>query len=175
MSRVVIKSIEDEYQRYRFLAEKALAQVPDQNLNLPGLGGGTSLVTLIKHLSGNFKSRWSDFLTTDGEKEWRDRDQEFVEENLSRIELLKLWNDGWAVLEQSISELNDGHLEQKVRIRNVELSVIEALHRSLAHASYHIGQMIYLARCVKESEWESLTIPLGGSKVYNLNPDKEKK
>ncbi len=174
MSRIVIESIEKEYQRYKKLAENALLQVPDERISAPGLGSGMSLITTIKHLSGNFKSRWSDFLTSDGEKDWRDRDSEFIEDVLEREQLMNLWNEGWEVLEKSLAILDDTHLEKEVTIRGKPLSVIEALHRSLAHVAYHVGQLIYLAKYLSGPEWESLTIPLGGSNAYNQNPDKEK-
>jgi hypothetical protein len=170
----VIESIAGEYRRYRALAEAAFAQVPDQALSESGPNGGNSLVVIAWHIAGNLESRFSDFLTSDGEKPWRNREDEFRARNVSRAELMARWNQGWAVLETTVQSLNDGDLVGAVRIRGQELAVHDALHRSLAHTSYHVGQIVYLAHAICGDAWKYLSIPPGGSRAYNANPTHER-
>jgi hypothetical protein len=170
----LVKSIEGEYLRYRALAESALAQVPDAALCAPGLAGGNSLAVICWHVGGNLASRFTDFLTSDGEKPWRDRDAEFAARTVTRDELMAQWNRGWTVLLETIAHLSDGDLSRTVTIRGQPLLVHEALHRSLAHASYHVGQIVYLAHIVCGEEWKYLSIAPGASAQYNANPQYEK-
>jgi len=125
------------------------------------------------HIAGNLKSRFTDFLTSDGEKPWRDREQEFAQRTPTQAELTAQWEAGWSALRQALSELNDEHLEQIVVIRGGELTVQAALHRSLAHTSYHVGQIVQLAKAIRAAEWNHLSIPPGGSEAYNKNPNLE--
>jgi uncharacterized protein DUF1572 len=170
----LIKSIEDEYRRYKALAEGAIAQVPEERLSVSGLGGGNSLAVIVWHVSGNLRSRFIDFLTTDGEKQWRKRDEEFETRSVSRTELLTKWNEGWDVLLATLAALRDEDLIRTITIRGQALAVHEALHRSLAHTSYHVGQIVYLAHAFVGTEWTYLSIPPGGSTAYNADPTKEK-
>jgi len=133
-----------------------------------------SISVIVFHISGNLKSRFTDFLTTDGEKEWRKRDTEFEERQLTKAELINVWDEGWNVLITVLDKLTDDDLRKKVKIRKIELSVSDALHRSLAHLSYHVGQIVFIARMIVGKEWVSLSIARGGSVDYNKNPDKEK-
>ncbi len=171
---VLIKSIEAEYRRYKTLAEGALAQVPERLLSAPGPHNGNSLATICWHVAGNLQSRFSDFLTTDGEKPWRKREEEFSARTVSREELLAKWNAGWEVLLGTLGTLEDSHLQTSVTIRRQPLAVHEALNRSLAHVSYHVGQIVYLAHAIVGPEWRYLSIPPGGSDAYNAKPDIEK-
>ena len=123
------------------------------------------------HVSGNLKSRFKDFLTTDGEKPWRNRDEEFDARSVSRAELLAKWEDGWTALFVALDELSDESLTKQVTIRGQSVSVMEALHRSLAHTSYHVGQIVYLAKEGAGAGWTSLSIPKGQSAAFNQNPD----
>lgn len=172
--RTIIQSAEAEYRRYKALAESALAQVPERMLSELGPNRGNSLAIICWHLSGNLKSRFTEFLTSDGEKPWRTRDDEFALRSASRAELLEKWSDGWAVLLSALAELNDEDLTKTVRIRGQSLAVHEALMRSLAHVSYHVGQIVYLAHAIVGAEWKYLTIPPGGSAAYNANPQFER-
>ncbi len=174
MGRVMVDAILAEYDRYRELGTKALAQVAEEKLWVQPPGKGNSLVVLVQHMSGNFRSRFTDFLTSDGEKEWRSRDDEFTERRLTRAEIDKLWNDGWSALHAAVRPLTDADLSLSVKIRGRELSVLEALLRSVAHASHHVGQIIYLGKMLRGEEWENLSIPPGGSAAYNRNPTREK-
>jgi hypothetical protein len=165
----------DEYERYKLAGEKALAQVPETAWHRTLGGADNSLATLIRHISGNLRSRFTDFLTSDGEKPWRDRDSEFTETAETRQQLEDRWAQGWAVLFETLTAMTDADLGRQVTIRGVPLTVHEALCRSLAHTASHIGQIILLARVFCEGEWQSLSIPKGQSQQYNQNPTQEKR
>ena len=137
-------------------------------------GDGNSMAVLIQHIAGNFASRFTDFLTTDGEKPWRDREAEFTARPGTRDELRKRWETGWETLEAALRSLSDDDLGRSVTIRGQPLSVREALHRSLAHASYHVGQMVMLGRSLRGDQWRFLSIPPGMSAEYNRAPSLEK-
>lgn len=170
----LIKSISDEYRRYKTTAEGALAQVAEPLLSESGPGNGNSLAVICWHLAGNLQSRFSDFLSTDGEKPWRDREEEFSARSVTRAELMAKWELGWSTLLSTIDALTDDDLYKTVTIRQQPLSVHEALHRSLAHASYHVGQIVYVAHYFCGPEWKYLTIPPGQSAAYNAAPTFEK-
>ncbi len=171
------KPLLTEFERYRLIGEKALAQVSEEDLNrLPGpIGGHNSIAMIVRHLGGNLLSRFTDFLTTDGEKPWRDRDAEFEERRYTQQEVLEWWNKGWQVLQAELAKLTDADLNRTVTIRGISLTVGEALTRSVAHVAYHVGQIVLLARIASGEQWQWISIPRGQSKDYNLNPTKEKK
>jgi hypothetical protein len=168
-----VESIRGEYQRYKALAEAAIEQLTDQELSAPGPGNGNSIVVICWHVSGNLRSRFADFLASDGEKPWRHREEEFEARTVSRQELLDKWRDGWTVLLDTLASLDDSHLDRIVTIRQQPLSVNEALHRSLAHTSYHVGQIVYLAKAIRGASWKYLSIPPGASDAYNAAPRSE--
>ena len=170
---MIIPSIKYEYLRFKKLGEGAIKQTPEDGLNKVFGDDNNSISVIVAHISGNLSSRFTDFLITDGEKPWRKRDAEFEERNLTKSELLQLWDDGWVVLFTSLDELAETDLSKRITIREKELTVANALHRSLAHISYHVGQIVYIARMIVGKEWKSLSIPRGGSITYNQNPDKE--
>jgi hypothetical protein len=170
----MLQDIVDEYRRYRVLGEGALAQASDVALNQMPSADGNSIAMIVRHLSGNFASRFTDFLTEDGEKPWRDRDGEFEIREYSRAEVDSMWAKGWQVVESALAGLEDGHLSRTVKIRGQPLSVHAALARSLSHAAYHVGQIVLLARVGTGEGWKSLTIPRGQSAQYNQNPTREK-
>jgi hypothetical protein len=174
MRRQIVGSIEGEYRRYKLLADGALEQLTDEQLSLAGSSGGNSIATLVWHVSGNLASRFTDFLTSDGEKPWRDREGEFRVRPVDRMELRQQWDRGWAILFRSLADLDDGRLHAGVTVRGVALSVHEALHRSLAHTSYHVGQIVFLAKALRGESWRHLSIPPGESEKYNKNPVAEK-
>lgn len=169
----VLDSIRAEYQRYQVLAERALDQVPEALLSAPGLGGGNSLTTIAWHIAGNLCSRFTDFLSDDGEKPWRNREDEFAARVVSRAELRQHWIAGWTALFDAIGLLTDTDLHRTVTIRGQPLTVHDALHRSLAHVSYHVGQIVYLAHAHQGAAWTYLSIPPGGSAAYNASPTHE--
>jgi hypothetical protein len=165
--RAFVGSIEAEYRRYKALAEAAMAQLQEQQLGEAGPGGGSSIAIIVRHMSGNLASRFTDFLVADGEKPWRRRDEEFVPRSPTRQELLDDWESAWAILFDTLSKLTDDHLQQTVRIRGEAMAVHDALHRSLAHAGYHVGQIVYLAKAMRGAQWKYLSVPPGESDTYS--------
>lgn len=163
------------FESHRRLAERAVAQVADEKLSIPLDEHTNSISVTMKHVAGNLISRWTDFLTTDGEKPWRDRDSEFVDTFGTRAELMAFWEKGWDVLEATLKSLKPEDLVKTVTIRGEELSVPVAIQRSLGHTCYHVGQIVTVARIHAGHRWSTLTIPRGGSASYNQsNWGKEK-
>jgi hypothetical protein len=169
----VIASIDAEYKRYKALAEAAIAQVGDEELTRTGPGESNSIEMLVRHITGNLRSRFTEFRTSDGEKPWRNRDEEFEPAALGRDQLVKDWDEAWAVLFEAMAALSDADLAQTVTVRGQPLRIDEALHRSLAHAAYHVGQIVYLAKAMRASAWQNLSIPRGASRAYNQSPTNE--
>jgi uncharacterized damage-inducible protein DinB len=163
-----------EYKRYRLLAERAMVQMPDDAFNVVHGPDCNSVAMIVAHMNGNLRARFTDFLTTDGEKPWRDRDGEFADRTCTRAEVEALWTAGWAVLEKEITALTDADLSRVVTIRQQPLTVHAALCRSIAHVAYHVGQIVLLARISAVQPWESLSIPKGGTAEYNKRPSREK-
>jgi uncharacterized damage-inducible protein DinB len=172
--REYIDSIEAEYQRYKALAEAAIAQTPEDDLSIQAPGGGNSIAAIVWHVAGNLESRFTDFRTADGEKPWRNRDQEFEPRRITRPELVEKWDRGWRALLAALAALTDADLRSSVTIRQQSLRIDEALHRSLAHTTYHVGQIVFLAKQFRGEQWNCLSIPLGGSQAYNQSPRHEK-
>ena len=152
---------------YKMLGEKAMDQLESEQLFICINENSNSIATIVKHLSGNMFSRWTDFLTTDGEKIWRNRDAEFEESNLNKEQLLKIWHNGWNCLLEALNAISNHQLNDIVYIRNEDHTIIAAINRQLAHYPYHIGQIIFIAKMLKKTEWESLSIPKNKSKNYN--------
>lgn len=174
LTTTIIGSIRSEFLRYRALAEGAIAQLSDDDLTSARSGDDNSIAVICQHLSGNFRSRFTDFLTTDGEKPWRRRDAEFEPQHATRQTLLDSWASAWQLVLTTLDGLSDANLSDVVTIRQQPLTVLEALHRSLAHASYHIGQIVYVAKEARGSEWTSLSIPRGQSAAYNAAPARDR-
>jgi hypothetical protein len=172
--RHIIGSIEAEYRRYKALAEGALTQLDDEQLGHAGPADGNSAEIIAFHIAGNLLSRFTEFTTEDGEKPWRDREGEFRPRRASRAELLAEWERGWSALFSALEALGDKDLMRTVTIRQTPLSVHDALHRSLAHAAYHVGQIVYLAKALRADGWRWLSIPPGGSAAYNQDPSRER-
>ena len=171
----MIKDFSDEFERYKILGNKALSQISDDMLNRIIGADNNSAAIIVRHISGNLVSRFTDFLDSDGEKDWRDRDSEFENQDYTRQEVEQLWARGWGVLESQMAKLNDSDLQKQVRIRGQALTVNQALARSVAHIAYHVGQIVLLARILADGNWQWLSIPKGESKKYNLAPNMEKK
>jgi len=163
----VVSSLRDEYTHYKALAEAAIAQVGDEELSYAGEDGGNSIEMLVRHIAGNLTSRFTDFRTSDGEKPWRRRDDEFESTAMTRHELLQTWEAGWDVLFAEVDRLTDADLAQTVTIRRQPLRIDEALHRSLAHTAYHVGQVVFMAKAMRGGAWRTLSIPRGKSEEYN--------
>jgi hypothetical protein len=170
----IIEDFRGEYQRYRSLGERALAQIPDDALDTVVAPDGNSAAMLVRHVGGNLVSRFTDFLTTDGEKPDRDRDAEFEDRTYTRAEVDAWWRRGWDALEGQLAALDDARLGDRVTIRGQPLTVHAALCRSLSHVAYHVGQLVLLARIQATSTWQWLSIPKGQSQAYNRAPTMEK-
>lgn len=162
-----LKSIKSRFETYKVLGEKSIAQVEDEKLFWQFNQERNSIATIVKHLWGNMLSRWTDFMTTDGEKEWRQRDAEFENDIKSREELLAKWNEGWKCLYAAIDSLKEEDLHKEIFIRNEAHTVMDALNRQLAHYSYHVGQIVFLGKMIANESWISLSIAKGKSNDFN--------
>lgn len=171
----MLKDFVNEYSRYREVGAKAFRQVSDDGLNLVLSDDNNSIAVIVRHISGNLISRFTDFLTSDGEKPWRDRDSEFEDKRYDRSAVERMWADGWDLLESELSKLSDADLQKQVLIRGQVWTVHDALCRSLAHVSYHVGQIVLLSRIATRNNWQWISIPKGKSKEYNQDPNKERK
>jgi len=160
---------------YKKLGENAIAQCPDSGLLAPIDAQANSIATIVKHMAGNMRSRWTDFLTSDGEKPSRDRDAEFAEPPKNRTEILDLWDGGWKCLFTAFATLNDADLTKTVSIRGEEHSVMQAINRQIAHYSYHVGQIVFLAKHFAGTNWKSLTVPKNKSQEFNADVASGKK
>jgi hypothetical protein len=163
------------FEYYKSLGEKALVQISDEALFHMPDEKSNSISVIIKHLHGNMLSRWTDFLTTDGEKDWRNRDEEFEEEPTTRAEVMQQWDLGWACLFEALAGLTADDLSKTVYIRNMGQTVEDAIIRQLAHYAYHVGQIVYLARLFNDGTWMSLSIPKGGSEGFNKDRFQQEK
>lgn len=160
----------NEFRRYRMIGERALDQLPDAALDHVPAPDGNSAAMIVRHMSGNMVSRFTDFLTTDGEKPWRDRESEFAARSYSRAEVDELWAKGWHLLERTLGSLTDADLVRPVTIRGQPMSAHAALCRGLSHAAYHIGQLVLLAREGAGAGWQWISIPKGASTAYDPEP-----
>ncbi len=163
----MIHAIRAEYLRYRALAEAALAQLDDPELTVAGDHDENSVAVIVQHIAGNLRSRFTDFLTSDGEKPWRQREEEFRRRPVTRAALMQAWDEGWRTLLDTLGTLDVEQLSATVTIRQQPLTIGEALLRSLAHLSYHVGQIVFLARAIRGGSWQFLSIPPGQSERYN--------
>lgn len=167
MSRVFVESLVTEFRRYKAHGEAVIAQVDDAGLHVQLNPRQASIAVNIQHLHGNMVSRFSDFLTSDGEKPTRDRDGEFVDRNLSRPQLMALWEEGWGRVFAALAALTDADLERSVTIRTERQPAALAIIRQVAHYAWHVGQMALIGKHVVGENWKYLTIPPGGSAEYN--------
>jgi hypothetical protein len=166
-SKIVIDGALAAFRSNKELADKAVAQLPDDKLHVSLEANTNCIAVIMKHVAGNLLSRWTDFLTTDGEKPTRNRDDEFVDTFTGREKLLAYWNSGWQRLFDSLSELSGDDLRKTVTIRGEPHSVPLAIHRSLAHCGYHVGQIVLIARILAGDQWNTITIPRGASDSFN--------
>jgi hypothetical protein len=155
------------FRYYKTLAERAMAQVTDEQLVAVLDGEMNSIAIIVKHMAGNMRSRWTDFLTSDGEKPDRNRDAEFEGPPVSRQEVLMLWEEGWQRVFGALEPLSEEDLPRKVTIRGEAHSVMQAINRQVAHYSYHCGQIVMLAKHFKQDQWQSLSVPRRQSGEFN--------
>jgi Protein of unknown function (DUF1572) len=157
----------DLFNYYKKLGDRAMAQCPDEGLFTTLDAESNSIAIIVKHMSGNMRSRWTDFLTTDGEKPDRHRDTEFEEPPKTRAELIELWERGWKYLFDALTPLNDADLVRTVTIRTEPHSAMQAINRQVAHYSYHVGQIVFLAKHAAADKWQALTVPKKKSAEFN--------
>ena len=166
LASVLLDTVRSRYREYKTLGERALTQCPDDALTRVIAPDSNSIVVIVHHLGGNLRSRWTDFLTTDGEKADRNRDEEFVEQAITRDVLMQWWEEGWTACLNSLEVLRPTDLSRIITIRGQPLSIVDALYRNLAHTSYHVGQIVLLAKAFAGETWHTLSIPRGGSDAY---------
>jgi hypothetical protein len=152
---------------YKELGEKTFDQLNDKEFHFQPSSESNSIAVMIQHIAGNMLSRFTNFLTEDGEKEWRNRDDEFEVHNYTKQQLIDLWGTGWKCFFDAVGSLNENDLVKTITIRSEELSVTDAIIRQLAHYPYHIGQIVYVGRLIKNENWKNLSIPKGASQAYN--------
>ena len=162
-----LSAVINAFEANKRLADRAVEQVPDDKLHVPLDPNTNSIAVIMKHVAGNLTSRWTDFLTTDGEKPWRNRDDEFVDTFTARDELIAYWESGWRRLFDSLAGLTAGDVGRTVTIRGEPHTVPLAIQRSLAHCGYHVGQIILIARILAGDNWTTITIPRGASTDFN--------
>jgi uncharacterized damage-inducible protein DinB len=176
LAKNYLKDAIESFRSYKNLAEKAMAQTSDEEFFRALDREANSIAVIVKHIAGNLRSRWTDFLTADGEKADRNRDAEFETTDDTREELMRFWENGWRILFDSLESLQPEDLEKIVRIRGEDFTVHKAVSRSLTHAAYHIGQITLLAKHFRSSEWQTLSIPKNKSAQFNkwLNEKEDK-
>jgi len=162
-----VKDSTDILRYYKKLGERAIAQMPDEALTAAPDADSNSIAIIVKHLTGNMQSRWTDFLTADGEKPGRNRDAEFESPPQTRAEITALWEASWKIVFDALAPLTDDDLGRTIRIRGERHSVMQAINRQIAHYAYHIGQIVYIAKHYSAGRWTSLSIPRGKSTDFN--------
>ncbi len=169
---IFLKSAIQQFHDYKLLGEKTFAQVDEAGFHYQPNAITNSIAINITHLHGNMLSRWTNFLTEDGEKDWRQRDDEFEIHTYSKEKLVQLWEEGWQPVFKTLESLEPADLEKTIYIRTQPLIVIEAIHRQLTHYAYHVGQIVMLGKIIKGTEWKNLSIPKGESGKFNVEMNK---
>lgn len=166
-AELYFSSLKKQLLYYKAIGEKAILQLEPEQLFIATNEDSNSIAAIVKHISGNMLSRWTDFLTTDGEKEWRNRDAEFENDLITPEALFEAWNAGWDCFLNTIDSLKPEDLSKIIYIRNEGQTVLDAINRQLAHYPYHIGQIVFCAKQLKKTNWDSLSIPRNKSNNYN--------
>ncbi len=167
IEKVFLQSAIKRVAYYKELGDKTFAQLSETDFHFLPNKENNSIAIIIQHMAGNMLSRWTDFLTTDGEKDWRNRDTEFEEHQLSKQQLIDFWEKGWTCFLNSLHTLTAADLLKTIYIRQEAILVTDAINRQLAHYPYHVGQIIYIAKIIKDQHWQSLSIAKGNSQQYN--------
>jgi uncharacterized damage-inducible protein DinB len=167
IEQLFLSSVIKRFKEYKGLGEKTFAQLNDQEIHFSPNAESNSIAVIIQHMHGNMLSRWTNFLTEDGEKQWRNRDDEFEVHQFSKQELMDKWEQGWKVVLDTVESLGATDLSRTITIRSQPLNVVDAINRQMAHYSYHVGQIVYLGRWIKQDQWTSLSIPKNKSAEYN--------
>jgi hypothetical protein len=169
LATIFLESVIKRSLTYKDLGDKAFAQLNDADFHYQPNEESNSIAVIIQHVYGNMLSRWTDFLTTDGEKEWRHRDTEFEIHQQTKQQLIELWKKGWTCFLDTLHSLTENDLLKTIHIRNEPLSVTDAINRQLAHYPYHVGQIIYIAKIIRDKSWKNLSIPRDQSNEFNKN------
>ncbi|MCH5718076.1 DUF1572 family protein [Niabella hibiscisoli] len=164
---IFLKSALQQFIDYKTLADKTFAQLGEKDFHFTPGEGSNNLAVIIRHMNGNMVSRWTNFLTEDGEKEGRNRDNEFNGQEESKSQLMELWEQGWTILFKALESLEDEDLDKMVYIRTKPLTVVEAVHRQLTHYASHVGQIVYIGKMIRGNNWQNLSIAKGGSTLFN--------
>jgi len=162
-----LESTKKQFEYYKLLGDQTFAQLSDEQLFQKINEESNSVATIVKHLWGNMLSRWTDFQTSDGEKDWRKREEEFENDLTDRDSLLLKWNEGWSCLFTALNSISEADLSKIIYIRNQGHTIMEAINRQLAHYPYHIGQIVFIGKVFCNDQWNSLSIPKGASNDYN--------
>jgi hypothetical protein len=164
---IFLESVIKRFKEYKAMGEKTFDRLNDKEMHFQPNEESNSIAVIIQHLHGNMLSRWTNFLTEDGEKQWRKRDDEFELHKFSKEQLIDKWNEGWNVFLDTLESLTTNDLSKTITIRSQPLNVVDAINRQMAHYSYHVGQIVYLGRWIRQSEWKSLSIPKNKSNEFN--------
>ncbi|MEJ7821026.1 MAG: DUF1572 family protein [Chitinophagaceae bacterium] len=163
---IFLKSAIKRLTYYKILGDKTFGQLPEEDFHFTPSEESNNIATIIQHMHGNMLSRWTDFLTSDGEKEWRNRDAEFEDQKFNKEQLLKLWEEGWACFLDAAKSLSQDDFKKTIYIRSQPLTVVDAFNRQFAHYPYHVGQIIYAAKIIKNKNWQNLSVEKGKSVEY---------
>ncbi|WP_222983774.1 DUF1572 family protein [Flagellimonas meishanensis] len=162
-----LSNIKFEFQRYKTLGDKTFEQLAENDIHWQYQEMDNSIAIIVKHMVGNMLSRWTNFLTEDGEKPWRNREMEFEGTYATKVDMLTEWEKGWKCLFNALESIDSSNFDTKIRIRDEEHTIVEAINRQLAHYASHVGQIIFLGKMIVGKEWISLSIPKGGSEAFN--------
>ena len=162
-----IKNVIFEFERYKTLGDKTFLQLTEKELHWSYSSTDNSIAIIVKHIAGNMLSRWTNFLTEDGEKQWRNRENEFKNPPKTKASIIELWEDGWNCLFYALENIKEANFNSKIKIRNEPHTIVEAINRQLAHYSNHVGQVVLLGKMIKGKDWVSLSIPKGESEIFN--------
>ncbi|SDQ93101.1 DUF1572 family protein [Flagellimonas zhangzhouensis] len=169
-----LSNVKFEFHRYKTMGDATFDQLSEEDMHWKYAETDNSIAVIVKHLAGNMLSRWTQFLTEDGEKSWRNRESEFVDSLTSKEEILAYWEKGWNCLFTALDGINTSNFDSKIKIRGEAHTIVEAINRQLAHYPNHVGQIAYIGKMIKGNDWISLSIPKGGSDAFNKSMFKSK-
>ena len=162
-----LESAEKEFRRYKSLGDKTFVQLKNKDIHWVPDAEANCIAIIVKHMVGNMLSRWTDFLHTDGEKSWRNRDTEFEDPYTTKKEMIEAWERAWLIVFNTLKSIDETNFNTKVKIRHEDHSVVEAINRQLGHYAYHTGQIVFIGKCILGKQWVNLSIPKGGSDEFN--------